>query len=276
LPSGLLSGIPHPFEMSVNSAEPEVIRRFKADHLNVHVFPSQEELASFAAREVNDYLSAVIEKQGSAAVILATGNSQIQFLRKLVDLRGVDWPKVTLFHMDEYLGIDQNHKASFRRYLRERVETLVKPKAFHYINGDADLPLEECHRYSALLKGAPIDLCCLGVGENGHLAFNDPPVARFDDRFPIKLVKLDHACKMQQVKEGHFPTLDAVPPYAFTLTIPMLCSARKMVCIAPETRKAEAIRNALKGPITTECPASFLRKQGQCELLLDKDSAALL
>jgi glucosamine-6-phosphate deaminase len=262
--------------MSVNIDDSVEVRRFKADQLNVHVFENQEELATFAAHNVNSYLSGVIQNRGSAAVILATGNSQIQFLKKLVELRGIDWSRVTLFHMDEYLGIDQNHKASFRKYLRERVETLVQPKAFHYINGDADLPLEECHRYAALLKAAPIDLCCLGVGENGHLAFNDPPVARFDDRFPIKLVKLDLACKMQQVKEGHFASLEAVPPYAFTLTIPALCSAKKMLCIAPERRKAEAIKNALRGPITTDCPASFLRNQGHCDLLLDKESAALL
>jgi glucosamine-6-phosphate deaminase len=252
------------------------IRSFKADDLSVQVFESLDDLATDAAEEVNSFLQNIIKEKGSAAAILATGNSQIEFLKKLVALKGVDWTKVTLFHMDEYLGIDQNHKASFRRYLRDRVQTLVQPKAFHFIDGEADLPLDECHRYHRLLTAQEIDLCCLGVGENGHLAFNDPPVARFDEKHLIKLVKLDDACKMQQVKEGHFPSLEAVPPYAFTLTIPALCSARKMICIAPEKRKAEPIRDALKGPISTACPASILRRQKHCTLLLDGDSASLL
>ena len=249
---------------------------FKADDLSVEIFDTLDDLASDAALEVNSFLRATLKEKSSAAVILATGNSQIQFLKKLVSLEGVDWSKITLFHMDEYLGIDQNHKASFRRYLRERVQTLVQPKAFHFIQGDVDLPLEECDRYERLLTAQPIDLCCLGVGENGHLAFNDPPVARFEEKRLIKIVKLDDACKMQQVKEGHFPSLEAVNPYAFTLTIPALCSARRMICIAPEKRKADAIRNALKGPIATSCPASFLRRQKHCSLLLYHDSASLL
>jgi glucosamine-6-phosphate deaminase len=249
-------------------------RSFKADDLNVQVFDSLDDLAQDAAAEVNKFLSATLRENGSAVAILATGNSQIQFLKRLVALEGVDWSKITLFHMDEYMGIDAHHKASFRKYMRERVQTLVQPKAFHFLEGDADLPLDECARYESLLKAQAIDLCCLGIGENGHLAFNDPPVARFDDKRLVKLVKLDDACKMQQVKEGHFPSLEAVPPYAFTLTIPALCSARKMVCIAPEKRKADAVRAALKGPIATSCPASFLRKQKHCTLLLDGDSAA--
>ena len=251
-------------------------RSFKVDELSVQVFNSLADLAADAAFEVNTFLRETLRQKGSAAVILATGNSQIEFLKRLVSLEGVDWSKITLFHMDEYLGIDAGHKASFRRYLRERVQTLVQPKAFYFIEGDADLPLDECERYENLLRAQVIDLCCLGVGENGHIAFNDPPVARFEEKHLVKLVKLDHACKMQQVKEGHFPNLEAVPPYAFTLTIPALCSARKMVCIAPEKRKAEAVRNALRGPVSTDCPASYLRTQQQCTLLLDHDSAALL
>ena len=251
-------------------------RSFKVDDLNVQVFNTLDDLAADAAHEVNQFLTATIREKGSAAAILATGNSQIQFLKRLVALDGVDWSKVTLFHMDEYLGIEAGHKASFRRYMRERIETLVTPKAFHYIQGDSDLPLEECARYESLLKAQAIDLCCLGVGENGHLAFNDPPVARFEEKHLIKLVKLDDACKTQQVKEGHFPTVEDVPPYAYTLTIPALCSARKMICISPEKRKAEAIKNALTGPISTSCPASILRRQKHCTLLLDHDSVGAL
>jgi glucosamine-6-phosphate deaminase len=254
----------------------EMVREFKVDALPVKVFPDRPALAEFAAREVHGFLSATISSQGSAAAILATGNSQIEFLKRLVAMRGIDWKKVTLFHMDEYLGITPDSKASFRFYLRERVESLVKPGAFHYIKGEAPLPLDECERYAGLLLAQPIDLCCMGVGENGHLAFNDPPVANFQDKHLIKLVQLDHDCKMQQVREGHFPTIEAVPPYAYTLTIPALFKARKVICIAPETRKAKAIKAALHGEFSTKCPASFLRNQAHATLLLDNESAALL
>jgi glucosamine-6-phosphate deaminase len=249
---------------------------FQVDALPVRVYGTQEELSEAVALEARDILADVLARKGSAAAILATGNSQIRFLARLAELGGVDWSRVTLFHMDEYLGITADHTASFRRYLRERVETLVKPREFHYLNGDCALPLDEVERYTRLLRAQPIDLCCLGIGENGHIAFNDPPVARFDDPHWVKLVKLDDACKMQQVKEGHFPSLEAVPPYAFTLTIPALCASARMLCISPEKRKAEAVRNALRGPIDTACPASILRRNGQCTLFLDKDSASLL
>jgi glucosamine-6-phosphate deaminase len=178
--------------------------------------------------------------------------------------------------MDEYLGISGNHPASFRRYMREKVEALVKPGAFHFLDGEALEPLDECDRYTRLLKAQPIDLCCLGVGENGHLAFNDPPVARFDDPHWVKLVKLDDDCKMQQVKEAHFPDLNSVPPYALTLTIPALISAARIICLAPEKRKAVPVKNALEGPLSTLCPASILRTQAQATMLLDLDSSALL
>lgn len=252
------------------------LRTFAADALPVRVYASQADLATDVARAAYEILTAALHTNGSAAVILATGNSQIKFLEQLIHLGAIDWSKVTLFHMDEYLGIDAGHKASFRRYMLERVESRVKPKIFNYLEGDCQLPLDECARYTRLLQAQPIDLCCLGVGENGHIAFNDPPVANFKDPHMVKLVKLDDACKLQQFNEGHFPTLEAVIPYAFTLTIPALCSAKKMLCISPETRKARAVQEALKGPVSTACPASFLRTQAHCTLFLDTDSASLL
>lgn len=255
---------------------PEPVAKHLIDALSVRVYPDGGSLSEAVAMEVRDYLIEVLEKKGRATAILATGNSQIQFLARLVAMGGVDWSRVTLFHMDEYLGLDGSHPASFRRYMRERVEALVKPRAFHYLNGDCDQPLDEVDRYTQLLREQSIDLCCLGIGENGHLAFNDPPVARFDDPRWVKIVKLDDACKMQQVKEGHFPSLQAVPPYALTLTIPALCSAARMMCVAPESRKATAVRDALRGPIATACPASILRRQAHCTLFLDPDSARLL
>jgi glucosamine-6-phosphate deaminase len=261
---------------SDNYIEARPAREFTVDALPVKVFADRPTLAQYAANQVHAYLHRKISEQGSAAAILATGNSQIEFLQKLVAMPGIDWKKVTLFHMDEYLGMTADHKASFRRYLRERVETLVQPGAFHYIRGDAPLPLDEIERYDQLLQAQPIDLCCMGVGENGHLAFNDPPVADFRDKHLLKIVQLDDACKMQQVREGHFPSLEAVNPYAYTLSIPALFKAKKIVCIAPETRKAAAIKAALHGEITTQCPASGLRTQSHAVLLLDKDSASQL
>ncbi len=252
------------------------VKSFQAGALAVRIYRAQSELALDAAAMAQRHLHETLARQGAASVILATGNSQLQFLDTLVALGGVDWSRVTLFHMDEYLGIDANHRASFRRYLRERVEARVKPKQFHYLQGDALLPLRECERYAKLLSAQAIDLCCLGIGENGHLAFNDPPVADFNDPYPVKLVKLDEACRQQQVGEGHFPNLEAVPQYAFTLAIPTLCSARRMLCIVPERRKAHAVKETLRGPISTVCPASFLRQQSHCTLFLDADSASLV
>lgn len=251
-------------------------KTFAVDALEVKVYVNEDAMAKAAADVVQRYLVERLERQTLVRAILATGNSQIRFLKALIELGGVDWSRVELFHMDEYLGISKDHSASFRKYMRERVESLIQPKAFHYLEGDAAQPLDECARYTALLNQAPIDLCCLGVGENGHIAFNDPPVADFEDPHSVKLVQLDEACKTQQVGEGHFPSLESVPGYALTLTIPALCRAERMICLAPETRKSKAIKQALENPVSTDCPASYLRTKSQATLFLDSDSAALL
>lgn len=252
------------------------LREFSVDSLSVKIFPNEAEMAAAAADEVGDYLIRLLGKQEFARLILATGNSQIEFLKRLIDRGEIDWSRIVLFHMDEYLGISANHPASFQRYMSERVESIVRPKAFHYLAGDVSEPIEECARYAELLGEKAIDLCCLGVGENGHLAFNDPPVAKFEDPYQVKIVKLDLACKAQQVGEGHFPSLESVPSYALTLTIPALFNSRKMICLAPEKRKAKAIENALTEPISARCPASFLRRQSQATLYLDVNSAMTL
>jgi len=252
------------------------MKEFVVDSLHVRVCSTQDQLVEEAAREMQTCLRQVLIAQDRAAVILATGNSQISFLNRLAGFEGVNWSKITLFHMDEYLGISADHPASFRRYLRERVADRLHPGVFHYLEGDALLPIRECERYAQLLRTQPIDVCCPGIGENGHLAFNDPAVADFNDKNPVKIVKLDEACKRQQVGEGCFPNLEAVPGYALTLTIPALCLAKRMICVVPEKRKAEAVERALRGPISVDCPASFLRTQPQCLLFLDTDSASLL
>lgn len=246
------------------------------DSLAIRIYPTEDAMAADAAKAARECLVATLANQATAAVILASATSQIRFLDCLTSFGDIEWSRVILFHMDEYLGISADHPASFRRFLRERVEAKISPLAFHYIQGDADQPLRECQRYEQLLSRQPIDLCCLGIGENGHIAFNDPPVADFNDPFTIKLVKLDEACRRQQVGEGCFPRLADVPQYAYTLTIPTLCAAKKMICVVPERRKAEAVQKALKGPVTTLCPASILRRQRHCTLYLDAESASLL
>ena len=176
--------------------------------------------------------------------------------------------------MDEYCGIPGDHPASFRRYMRERIITRVHPREFHEVLGDAPDTAAECDRYAALLGDHPLDLCCLGIGENGHLAFNDPPVADFDDPLDVKIVELDDACRQQQVGEGHFPSVGAVPTTAITVTIPALLRSGTVLAIVPEARKREPVQRAVEGPISTECPASVLRTRPNVTLHLDTDSAA--
>ncbi|OCR01627.1 glucosamine-6-phosphate deaminase [Oscillatoriales cyanobacterium USR001] len=249
---------------------------FSVDALSVRVLENAAELARDGAQFAHTYLQETIAEKDRAVVILATGQSQIKFLDELIALGGIDWSKITFFHLDEYLGIAANHAASFRHYMREKVENRVHPGVFHYIEGDAAQPIEECDRYSQLLQAQPIDLCCLGLGENGHLAFNDPSVADFRDRHIVKLVKLELATRQQQVNQGLFSHLEAVPQYAFTVTLPLLSKARKIICLAPEKRKAAAVKAMLLGSITPTLPASFLRMQTQATLFLDKDAASSL
>ncbi|BAY16219.1 glucosamine-6-P isomerase [Nostoc sp. HK-01] len=249
---------------------------FHVDDLSVQIYNSEAEMAIDVAQIVRKYLEDVLKKQDKAAVLLATGNSQLKFLDALIQLGGVDWSKITLFHLDEYLGITADHPASFRRYLRERVENKLNPQQFHYIEGDTLEPVAECDRYTQLLQAQPIDLCCLGVGENGHLAFNDPSVANFQDPYSVKLVKLDLVNRQQQVNTGHFPNIDSVPQYAFTVTLPLICSANKIICLAPAKRKAQVVKQMLQQTISTDCPASILRHQSQATLFLDTNSASLL
>jgi glucosamine-6-phosphate deaminase len=255
---------------------PTAKKFFRVDDLNVQIYRCETDLAQNVAEIAQNYLQDVLQKNGNAAVLLATGNSQIKFLDALIALGGIDWSRVTCLHLDEYLGISADHAASFRRYLRERFHKRVNLKEFHYIEGDTLEPILECDRYSKLLQAQPIDLCCLGVGENGHIAFNDPSVANFQDPYSVKLVKLEQANHQQQVKQGHFPSLEAVPKYAFTITIPMICSAEKILCLAPGKHKDEIVKKILQGDINTNCPASILRKQPQTTLFLDEDSASLV
>lgn len=250
------------------------VREF--DALVVHVADDVEEMARDAATDAAAALRAAIVARGEANVMLATGNSQLAFLVELVRMPDLAWDRVRAFHMDEYVGLQPSHSASFQRYMRERVAARLPVMEFHYLSGDAPDPEAEAARYEALLRAHPLDLCCAGIGENGHLAFNDPPVADFDDPRDVKIVALDEASRRQQVGEGHFATIDDVPTHAITVTIPALLRAGRLLVIVPEARKAPPVRAALYGPISTACPASILRRRENATLYLDLESAALL
>lgn len=243
-------------------------RRF--DSLEVHQHADRAALGVAAARGV----AAAIAALGAARVVFACAPSQDEFLAALL-AQPVDWAKVTVFHMDEYADLPEGHPASFRSYLRGHLLMHIAPRAVHLIRAQADAT-GEAARYAALLAERPLDLVCLGIGENGHLAFNDPPVADFADPALVKLVALDDACRRQQVNDGCFSTLDVVPAHALTLTISALLSAREIYCVVPGARKAQAVRAALLGPIATSCPASVLRTHPRAVLYLDDAAASLL
>jgi glucosamine-6-phosphate deaminase len=233
-------------------------------------------MARAAADVAGGILRRAVERSGVAHAMFATGNSQIEFITALVgDTPDVPWGDVVVFHMDEYVGIGEDHPASFRRWIRERIAEPARPKAAHYLDGLAP-PEQEARRYAGLLAQHPLDLCCLGIGENGHLAFNDPPVADFEDPADVKVVVLDRACRLQQVGEGHFATEADVPEQAVTVTIPALLRAARVLAIVPESRKAQPVRAALLGPVTTECPASILQRSPNATVYLDQHSSALL
>jgi glucosamine-6-phosphate deaminase len=251
------------------------MRTFQVDHLHVSVFPGREEMGSAAAKAAAHSLQEAIRHRGEARLILASAPSQIELLCYLRE-SAVDWSRVTLFHMDEYIGLPAEHPLTFRHFLQVEVLSGIKPREFHGMRGEAaDLPAEIA-RYSALIKAAPIDVVCLGIGENGHIAFNDPPVAQFDDPAVVKVVEPDAVCRQQQVNDGSVPHLGAMPKLGLTLTIPALMSGASLYCVVPGPLKAKAVRETLRGPIATSCPASILRRHPSAYLYLDEDSAALL
>jgi glucosamine-6-phosphate deaminase len=241
----------------------------------VHVFESNNDLGQRAGDDFAELLSRVVEDRGQAVVILATGNSQLTFFRALRAQNGIPWSKVRVFHMDEYLGMSDEHPASFPRYIREKLVDVVKPAGFYPIRGDSPDVESELTRYANLLREHPPDLCVLGIGENGHLAFNDPP-ADFQTPELIHVVNLDLKCRMQQVGEGHFLTLEDVPKRAITLTVPALLRVKHVLAVVPEARKAAAVKAALQGRITPDCPASILRTHPHVTMYLDRESAASL
>jgi glucosamine-6-phosphate deaminase len=238
------------------------------------VFPSKIQLAEAAASRAADIIERAIAENGDARIIAATGASQFEFLKALTGRPGPDWKRVEMFHLDEYVGLPVSHPASFRKYLRERLIEPAGIEKYHLLDGEAD-PNGTCRRTGEILNAARIDVAFAGIGENGHLAFNDPP-ADFETEEAYIVVDLDDACRRQQVGEGWFPSIDEVPKQAISMTVKQILRAREIICVVPDARKAEAVKNCFEREISSQFPASILRTHEKTTVYLDAESASLL
>ena len=243
--------------------------------MDIRVFETKQQLGQAAAERAKAAIGEAIARSGEARVIAATGASQFEFLDALTALAGIDWGRVDMFHLDEYVGMPDTHSASFRRYLRERIVERVRPRVFHFLAGDAPDPAAECRRVGALLSRSPIDVAFVGIGENGHLAFNDPP-ADFETQERYLIVDLDEPCRRQQLGEGWFASLDEVPRRAISMSIRQILKSREILCVVPDARKAKAVSECLQGEVTPAHPSSILQTHAATTVYLDRDSAALL
>ncbi|MEX2368294.1 MAG: glucosamine-6-phosphate deaminase [Balneolaceae bacterium] len=244
--------------------------------MNIIIFDSKNELGIKSGRDAATKINHAIRENGTANIILATGASQFETLKNLVEDPNIDWSNVVMFHLDEYAGMSETHPASFRKYLKERfVEKVSALKAVHFIKGDnADLD-HECKRLNRIISKHPIDVALVGIGENGHLAFNDPP-ADFDTEDPFIVVELDKACRQQQMGEGWFDTIDEVPEQAISMSVRQIMKSKSIICSVPDKRKANAVKNCLEGDISNLHPASILQEHDDCTVYLDQESASLL
>ena len=243
--------------------------------MNIFKATTKRETSEAAAHAASTKLRKAITERGHASFIVATGASQFDFLDALTADKTIDWDNTTMFHLDEYIGIPETHPASFRKYLRERLVDIVRPGTVHFLNGEADESQAECERLNRIISQHQIDVAFVGIGENGHLAFNDPP-ADFETDDPYILVELDEPCRLQQVGEGWFTGLDEVPTQAISMSIRQIMKAQTIICTVPDERKAEAVRNCLHGEITPMHPASILQTHPDCSVFLDTGSASLL
>jgi len=244
--------------------------------MDIQIMADKQQLGKAAAAAGAALVRLALAERGEANIIVATGASQFEMLAALVQEPDIPWHRVTGFHLDEYVGLPMTHPASFRLYLWERfVSRLPLPlRAFHFLDGEGN-PQEECRRVSEIIRRHPIDVAFVGIGENGHLAFNDPP-ADFATDEPYIVVQLDDACRRQQLGEGWFPTLDEVPRKAISMSVRQIMKSRAIICTVPDRRKAEAVRAAVEGEVTPAVPASILQRHACCKLFLDQPAASLL
>jgi glucosamine-6-phosphate deaminase len=243
--------------------------------MRAEIYESKREMAAAAAVRAADIIRAAVAERGEACVIAATGASQFEFLDELTTKADVDWQRVVFFHLDEYVGLSETHPASFRKYLRERIVERVHPGAFDFIEGDSADPHAECRRLAGLISARTVDAAFVGIGENGHLAFNDPP-ADFETEEPYLVVELDDECRRQQVGEGWFRGIEEVPRQAISMSIREILRSRNVICVVPERRKAQAVRDCLELEVSPLRPASALRLHAAATVYLDAESASLL
>ncbi|UKT66120.1 glucosamine-6-phosphate deaminase [Pedobacter mucosus] len=241
----------------------------------IEIFETRKMMGENAAEKVALKIIKVLESRSEINIVFAAAPSQDEFLAAFIK-QNLPWEKINAFHMDEYVGLDKEAPQGFGNFLRDRIFGLHNFKSVHYLNGNEANPSIETERYTQLLKNHPVDMVCLGIGENGHLAFNDPPVADFEDKQAVKLVELDEACRQQQVNDGCFSDIEQVPTHALTLTIPSLINAKYLFCIVPGIRKAEAVFNTLDKPISHEFPSTILRNHDETIIFLDRESSSLL
>ncbi|MBB6671217.1 glucosamine-6-phosphate deaminase [Cohnella nanjingensis] len=247
------------------------ISQRRADSLEVRVYPDRAALGRAAGADIARAMRELLAVRERIRMVFAAAPSQNETLEALVR-EELPWERVTAFHMDEYIGLAPDAPQRFGQFLRERLFDAVRPGTVHYIDGTSD-PETECERYAGLLREAPIDLVCLGIGENGHLAFNDPPVADFADSLTVKPVELDESCRRQQVNDGCFARIEDVPRRALTMTVPALFAGGQLFCAVPGRTKRQAVQRTLTGEIAADCPATVLRRHPRCTLYVDRDAA---
>ncbi len=253
-----------------------IARTFIIDNLKVVIASDRKKVGELSAERVAKLIKELLKHQEEVRIVFAAAPSQNEFLYELSIDKSIDWSRVIAFHMDEYIGLPADSDKLFAKYLTDRIFSKVQFKKVYLINSQETDVQKECGRYESLLKEKIIDIVCMGIGENGHIAFNDPPVADFNDPEFIKIVVLDERCKIQQVNDAGFGSVDEVPKTAYTLTVPALLSAHYLSIAVPGKRKAEAVRNTLLSEISAECPSTVLRHHPEAILYLDIESASLL
>ena len=252
------------------------MKTYNVDKLKVKIFPTRKEMGEDSAKDIKERIKALLSEKAEINMIFAAAPSQNDVLKSLVEDKSIEWNRVNAYHMDEYIGLDKDAPQGFGNFLKEHIFGLVPFKSVNYIDITTTDPEKEAERYGKLLAENPTDIVVMGIGENGHIAFNDPPVADFNDKKAVKPVKLDEICRNQQVNDGCFASIDQVPTHAMTLTVPTLVKAPYLFCIVPAPTKAKAVYETLNGTIDEHCPASILRLQDNAILYLDGDSSKLL
>ena len=248
----------------------------QVDTLEVQIHSDRAQMGAASGQAVAARIRTLMAVQEAVTMVFAAAPSQNEFLATLASQEEIDWARITAFHLDEYVGLAKDAPQGFGNFLREHLFGIVQPGIVHYMDGNATDAHEECRRYADLLAAHPLDIACIGIGENGHIAFNDPPVADFDDPERVKVVELEERCRLQQVHDGCFASIDLVPTHALTMTVPAITAARWVYCMVPGPTKTEATRDMLRGSIATSCPASILRRHDRAVLYLDSEAAALL